>query len=135
MSQKVRNVVIIALVLVAVAGVFVLRGPAGTAEKEKTAVQTALPVVMILQSQSCPACKQMSIVLKEFSGKYGAQVRTEEVDIMQNPDLAREFKVRYIPMLVFKDGQGKVLGTHVGYLPLDAFMKKLKEVGITVNEG
>ena len=123
MSQKVRNIVIIALVLVAVAGVFVLR------------VAAALPVVMILQSQSCPACKQMSIVLKEFSGKYGAQVRTEEVDIMQNPDLAREFKVRYIPMLVFKDGQGKVLGTHVGYLPLDAFKKKLKEVGITVNEG
>ena len=135
MSPKTRNVVIIALVLVAAAGIFVMRRPEDTTAKERPAVPGKLPLVMILQSQSCPACKQMSIVLKQFSEKYGKQVLVEEVDIMRNPQLAQEFKVRYIPMLVFRDGQGKVLGTHVGYLPLDSFMKKLGEVGIRVGEG
>ena len=57
----------------------------------------------------------MSKVLDDFSAQYGDQVRVERVDVMQNSELAQKYEVRYVPTLVFEDGNGHILGKEVGY--------------------
>ncbi|MDD2378601.1 MULTISPECIES: thioredoxin family protein [Aminobacterium] len=74
----------------------------------------------------------MSKVLDDFSAQYGDQVRVERVDVMQNSELAQKYEVRYVPTLVFEDGNGNILGKEVGYLSLEEIIIKLEEYGITL---
>jgi len=74
----------------------------------------------------------MSKVLDDFSAQYGDQVRVERVDVMQNSELAQKYEVRYVPTLVFEDGNGDILGKEVGYLSLEEIIIKLEEYGITL---
>lgn len=74
----------------------------------------------------------MSKVLDDFSAQYGDQVRVERVDVMQNSELAQKYEVRYVPTLVFEDGNGNILGKEVGYLSLEEIITKMEEYGITL---
>ena len=50
----------------------------------------------------------------------------------ENADIARKFKVRYVPHLLFMDASGNVVKESVGYMPLDEVLKTFKEAGINV---
>ncbi len=76
----------------------------------------------------------MSKVLDEINSKYGKQLTAEKIDVSvaENADIARKFKVRYVPHLLFMDASGNVVKESVGYMPLDEVLKTFKEAGINV---
>ena len=69
----------------------------------------------------CGPCRMMAPVFEEFAEKH-TDYLFHKIDIDENEDLSREFKIMYVPtFLVFKDG--KELGRTSGYLPIEDFEK------------
>lgn len=74
----------------------------------------------------------MSKVLDELNQKYSTQLTAEKVDVYENPDIAREYNVRYVPHLLFLDSTGKVVKESVGYMPIEQVLQTFKEAGINI---
>jgi thioredoxin 1 len=75
-------------------------------------------VLLDLTADWCQACKQMKpVVEKALEGV--SNVTFIEVNVDENPDLARKYMVRSIPMLILLKDE-EVVGTLVG----------LKKVGV-----
>lgn len=63
----------------------------------------------------CGPCKMLAPVLEEVSEGM-ADVKFYNIDVDENPDITREYKVINIPaVFLLKDGQ--VVGSQIGFLP------------------
>ena len=72
----------------------------------------------------CGPCKMLSPVLEEFSEKYAGKLHVVKVDVDQEMELARAFRIMSVPtMIVFKDG--KPQDQFMGYMPLELLEQKL----------
>ena len=88
--------------------------------------QSEIPVVMDCYAKWCPPCKKMAPIFEELSHEWANQIKFVKLDVDADPTLARELSVRSMPtFLFFKDG--KVVGRHVGALPKDDFVEKMKK--------
>lgn len=83
----------------------------------------ALPSVTMLSTKTCPACSQMEKVLKEINANYSGKLSTAHVYLEDNPDVAKQYNVRYVPTLLFRDASGKIVAQEVGYKSLDEVLK------------
>ena len=91
-----------------------------------------LPLLKVLSTPSCPSCIQMYRVLDELNSRYGDKLKTEKINLLENRDIAKEFNVRYVPHLLFVDGDGKIVKEEVGYAPLDKVLTVFKDAGINL---
>lgn len=91
-----------------------------------------VPSVTMLSTKTCPACEQMSQVLKDVSAKYAGKVATSHIYLEDNPDIARKYNVRYVPMLIFRDASGKERAREVGYKSLNEVISIFRKAGITI---
>ena len=103
----------------------VLLGPAHAEGKK-------LPTLKSLSTPTCPACQQMAKVLDEINQKYAGRLAAEKVDVQEHPEIAREYKVRYVPTLLFMDSEGKVVQQEVGYRSLDEVLEIFKKAGVAI---
>ncbi|MFC2594127.1 MAG: thioredoxin family protein [Fretibacterium sp.] len=74
----------------------------------------------------------MSKVLDEVNDKYAGKLVAEKVDLEKNPEVAREYKVRFLPTLLFLDAEGKVVRQEVGYRSLDEVLEIFKKAGVAI---
>ena len=91
-----------------------------------------LPVLRVLSTPTCPACAQMFRVLDELGSKYGGKLKTEKINLLEHRDIAKEFKVRYVPHVLFVDKDGKVVKEEVGHVPLEKVVTIFKDAGINL---
>lgn len=91
-----------------------------------------LPTLKSLSTPTCPACVQMSKVLDEINEKYAGKLVAEKVNVQENPEIAREYNVRYVPTLLFMDAEGKVVQQEVGYRSLDEVLEIFKKAGVAI---
>jgi thioredoxin 1 len=69
-------------------------------------LQSGTPVLVDFWAEWCGPCKMLSPVLDELAGEYNGKVKIAKVNVDQNPNLASEYRVISIPMLLFfKNGQ------------------------------
>jgi len=66
------------------------------------------PVVVDFWAEWCGPCKMISPALDEISEEMSGKVKIVKVNIDENPDLAVEYGVRSIPMLLAFNGGEKV---------------------------
>ena len=92
----------------------------------------SLPSVTMLSTKTCPACEQMAKVLNDIKAKYGGKISTAHIYLEDNPEIARKYNVRYVPMLIFRDASGKERAREVGYKSLDEVISTFRKVGITI---
>ncbi len=79
-------------------------------------LNSAEPVVVDFWAEWCGPCKMIAPSLEEISVELAGKVKVAKVNIDENPEIAAQFGVRYIPTLaVFKDGQ--VADIKVGAAP------------------
>ena len=92
---------------------------------EKEVMQSETPVLMDFWSPRCGPCQMVLPLIDELAGEVkGAKVGKVNVD--EQPELARAFRVMSIPMLmVVKDG--KVVKTAVGARPKADLQKMITE--------
>lgn len=91
-----------------------------------------IPVLKMLSGEGCPACIEMAKVLDKIDAQYKGRLNTQHIDLADRPDLAKKYKVRYIPTLVFVDTNGQDVKIEVGYRSLDEVLKIFEKAGVKI---
>ncbi|MBQ3455959.1 MAG: thioredoxin family protein [Synergistaceae bacterium] len=114
MKAKILSALLLVMVLCSVAGA------------------ASLPSVTMLSTKTCPACEQMAKVLNDIKAKYGGKVSTYHYYLEDKPELAKQYNVRYVPMLIFRDASGRERAREVGYKSIDEVISTFRKAGITI---
>ena len=149
--DKIVNIVIIALLVVAVGAVIVLKqkkplpqmvqntnlNVSSTAEIERTEAPSVtieqakgLPRLVDLGADKCIPCKMMAPLLVELRSEYEGTLKVEFIDVWKNPDEAPKYGIKLIPTQIFFDASGKELFRHEGFYSKEDILAKWKELGV-----
>jgi thioredoxin 1 len=99
-------------------------------EEFKKALQSGKPTLVDFGANSCQPCRLMRPVLKEIDKEYSTKAQILVLDVYKYQNMAQEYKVVFIPTLVFFDAKGKEVFRHVGILEKEQIISKLKEIGM-----
>ena len=73
---------------------------------ETEVLKSQLPVIVDFYATWCGPCKNLSPVLTEIENEYKDKVKVIKLNVEEFEDLAKEYKVKSIPHVVFfKDGE------------------------------
>lgn len=92
----------------------------------------ALPSVMILMKKNSSECERMLPVLKQIQQDYGVRISASHVYLEDDLKLAGKYNVRYVPMLIFMDADGKERAREVGYRSLEQILAVFEKNGIKI---
>ena len=91
---------------------------------ETEVLASPLPVLVDFWGDHCPACRQISPILRELADERADACRVVKVHATENPASAARYGVRAMPtVLVFRDGE--VRGQLVGARPKADFVALL----------
>lgn len=69
-------------------------------------LQSEKPVLVDFWAEWCRPCRKVSPLLEEIAGEMGDQVTIVKLNIDDNPETARNYRIMSVPTLtVFKDGK------------------------------
>jgi len=86
------------------------------------------PAIYEFGATYCVSCKEMAQIMKEITERYGDQLEVRMVYVDQGKDLFQQYKIMLIPTQVFLDAAGKEVDRHIGALPREEVIKRLKEL-------
>ena len=97
-----------------------------TKENFKSEVEEFSGLAVIdLYADWCGPCRMLAPVLSELEGEY-PEVKFCKINVDEEPDLARAFNVKNIPMVAFvKDNT--FVDVSVGYVPKETLKKLVEE--------
>ena len=104
--------------------------PAATAAPT-TAVR--LPKLLDLGATKCIPCKAMAPILEQMKKDYAGRLAVEFIDVWENPNAAKQYKIDLIPTQIFYSDSGKELFRHVGFYGRNDILVKWKELGVDLN--
>ena len=134
--KNLKNLAIVAAVVVAAGIVFALKHPPAQptepvpAALTETAQAAALPRLVDLGADKCIPCKMMAPILDEMKTTYAGQLQVDFIDVWKNPDASEQYGVRVIPTQIFYDAQGKELFRHEGFFAKEDMLAKWKALGV-----
>ena len=91
-----------------------------------------LPQMIDLGAGKCVPCKLMKPILDELKRDYKEQFKVTFIDVWENPEEARKYKINLIPTQIFYDASGKELSRHEGFFSKEDILGKWKELNIDV---
>jgi len=88
-----------------------------------------LPRLWDFGSESCNPCKTMKAILDPMMVDYRGKVDIRVINVYQEKELAKQYRVVTIPTQVFIDAAGTELFRHIGVYPRDSIVARFKEYG------
>ncbi len=79
------------------------------------------PSLVDFWGDHCPACRQISPLLKQLATEYAGRLRIVKMHAAENPATSSRFGVRAMPT-VLAFSRGRVVGQLVGARPRSAFI-------------
>jgi len=101
-----------------------------TEEDFKKAITSGKPLLVDFGANSCFPCRQLRPILKEIDKEYSGKAGVLVIDVYKYQNLAREYKIVFLPTLVFFDAKGNETFRHIGVLDKEKIVAKLKEIGM-----
>ncbi len=98
------------------------------AQAQGAAPATGKPALYEFGAKHCIPCKEMKQVMAALKASHGDQVEFRMVYADEEMPLFEKYKIVAIPTQVFFDASGKVVDQHIGALPKEEVLKKLKEL-------
>ena len=86
------------------------------------------PALYEFGAKYCIPCKEMKEVMATLKTSHGAQVEFRMVYVDEERPLFEQYKIMLIPTQVFFDASGKEVDRHIGALPKEEVLQKLKEL-------
>ena len=74
---------------------------------KQSTIKSAKPMVVDFYATWCGPCKELAPILDEIEQHHKGDVIFERIDIDQKPELAQEFNIDAIPMLMFITPEGE----------------------------
>jgi thioredoxin 1 len=72
----------------------------------------------------------MAPILESLSSEYRGKAGVLFIDVHEDQDAARRFRVQMIPTQIFFDVKGNEISRHMGFLDKEALLKGLKAAGL-----
>lgn len=105
-------------------------------DSNQTALNSAkLPHLIDLGAGKCIPCKMMKPILDGLTQNYNKQFKVTFIDVWENPDESKKYKINLIPTQIFHDASGKELFRHEGFYSKEDILEKWKELGIDIEKG
>lgn len=101
---------------------------ASTAEAFQAALKSDRPTLVDFGSSSCPACIQLSPVIRALKDAHKDRINVLFLEVSANRDLALHYKVRLVPTLIFFDAQGREVHREMGFMEQAAMEKVLRDL-------
>ena len=93
---------------------------------EKEVLQSDVPVLVDFWATWCMPCRMLAPVIEEIASENEGKIKVGKVNVDENPDLARKYRVMSIPtVLVFKNGE--LTATSVGVDSKENILKLLEK--------
>lgn len=128
MNIKIRISIVVFIILVFV-GIVVFKNN----QKPKNSYienQAVLPKMLELGSTTCTPCKMMLPIVEELKTKYSGKIVFEFIDVIENPEEIKKYKINVIPTQIFLDQNNKEFFRHTGFFSKEDILKTFKEKGI-----
>lgn len=135
-----RNSIIVAILIVVLTGAFLFyvlqkttaKPPDSNTEEDfLNALKSGKPVLVDFGSNSCIPCRQMRPILHEVKKEYSGKAEVLVIDVYKYKSLAREYKIRMIPTLIFFDLNGKEVYRHQGFMSKKLILEQFRKMGIS----
>ena len=91
---------------------------------EAEVLNSHIPVIVDFWATWCGPCMMLAPVLEEIAEQYDGEIKVAKVNVDEEPELAMQFKVVSIPMVVLFEN-GTVVKTTVGFMPKEALLTEL----------
>jgi thioredoxin 1 len=91
------------------------------------------PKLLDLGATKCIPCKMMAPILEQLKKDYARRLEVEFIDVWQNPEAAKQYKINVIPTQIFYGDTGKELFRHVGFIGREDILAKWKELGVDLS--
>ncbi|MCS4057926.1 thioredoxin [Salinibacter ruber] len=94
---------------------------------EEEVLDADQPVLVDFWATGCAPCRQIAPIVEELADEYEGQAKIGKIDVIENPQTARDYGVRSTPtFLFFEDGeaQDQVVGA-AGKQPLKENLEAL----------
>ena len=97
-------------------------------QAQSSASPKGRPALYEFGARWCIPCKEMQQVMAALKQQYDDQLEVRMVYVDEQKPLFEQYKIMLIPTQVFMDAQGKEVDRHIGALPKEEVIKKLKEL-------
>jgi len=97
-------------------------------------INEALPTIMTLSTTTCPACREMEAVLRNFAPKYKDKVNVVKIDLNKNPEYGYAFKVSVVPTNIFMKKGKEVFKGETGAMDEKSIKEVFKEMGVNLDD-
>jgi thioredoxin 1 len=103
---------------------------AATAKSDSVKPKPAKPPKLVdLGANKCIPCKMMAPILDQLEKDFKGKMEVVVIDVWQNADEGRKYKIRVIPTQIFYSPDGKELFRHEGFYSREDILAKWKELG------
>lgn len=97
----------------------------------KPLIADGQPMMIEFGSTSCRSCVVMGRLLYKVKYKH-PNSNIHFINIYDDKEAAKEYKIRMIPTQIYLDGDGKEIDRHIGAIEVDELYEKLKSMNIIV---
>lgn len=81
-----------------------------------------------------PCCGQCKVVAKEFKD-HPIDAPVENIDVMENPEVADKYNVKSLPTILLLNDDGEVVETLHGIVKSEVINNKVRGYGKTCSNG
>lgn len=100
------------------------------ASPDTSIVGTGQPTLVEFGMNTCASCRAMHRVLDDLRTTHGEHLRIISVNVMEQPELASQWKVRAIPTQVLLNGEGLERDRHLGFLSAQTIRERFAALGL-----